>query len=321
MAVLIGIDEAGYGPILGPLVVSAAGFEIPDELLGNNLWEVLSKSCAKNRSGSAGRIVINDSKKLHKGRGDYRLLQRGVLSALAGRGGELPRTMAGLLECLKAGCGEQFSEYPWYGEAIGDGQLSYDADDIVTAGGALGNDLADKDCKLLGLWSRLVLVGKYNQMVAAVNNKATVLFMVASELIYEAAKQFPQENLQFVIDKHGGRSHYRERLQQIFPDLKMKVLVENETTSSYHLTGPGSSVKIHFLARADDRQLPVALASMASKYLRELFMEKLNEYFLGRLPDIAPTAGYYKDGKRFLGELERKIELTDSERERLVRSR
>ncbi|MBN2375057.1 MAG: hypothetical protein JXD22_01555 [Sedimentisphaerales bacterium] len=321
MAVLIGIDEAGYGPIMGPLVVSAAGFEIPDGLLGKNLWEILSKSCAKNRSGSAGRIIINDSKKVHKGRGDYRLLQRGVLSALVGGNCEPPRTMAELLEVLHTGCGEQFAQYPWYGQAIADGQLSYDIDDIVTAGGALENELADKGCRLLGLWSRPVLVGRFNKMVAAVNNKATVLFMVASELIYEAAKQFPQENLQFVIDKHGGRSHYRERLQQIFPDLNMKILVENETTSSYHLRGPGRSVKIHFLARADDRQLPVALASMASKYLRELFMEKINAYFLDRFPELAATAGYYQDGKRFLGELEGKVELTADERELLVRSR
>ena len=44
---------------------------------------------------------------------------------------------------------------------------------------------------------------------------------------------------------------------------------------------------------------------MTSKYLRELLMEMLNTYFQRHCPGITPTAGYYKDGRRFLADLEK----------------
>ena len=49
--------------------------------------------------------------------------------------------------------------------------------------------------------------------------------------------------------------------------------------------------------------LGFALASMAAKYLRELFMEGLNAFFAARVEGLRPTAGYYGDGTRFLEEV------------------
>jgi hypothetical protein len=45
--------------------------------------------------------------------------------------------------------------------------------------------------------------------------------------------------------------------------------------------------------------LPVALASMASKYLRELAMRALNDFWGRRLTGLRPTAGYPSDARRF----------------------
>ena len=44
MVVLVGIDEAGFGPILGPLVISSSTFSLPNHLLMSDLWQVLEKS-------------------------------------------------------------------------------------------------------------------------------------------------------------------------------------------------------------------------------------------------------------------------------------
>ena len=44
MVVLVGIDEAGFGPLLGPLVVSSSTFSLPHNLLTTDLWQILRNS-------------------------------------------------------------------------------------------------------------------------------------------------------------------------------------------------------------------------------------------------------------------------------------
>ncbi|MHC4951781.1 MAG: ribonuclease HII, partial [Planctomycetota bacterium] len=56
MATLVGIDEAGYGPLLGPLVVSAVSFDMPENLLRANHWDILTKAVSTQKKGLAGRL-------------------------------------------------------------------------------------------------------------------------------------------------------------------------------------------------------------------------------------------------------------------------
>jgi hypothetical protein len=67
--------------------------------------------------------------------------------------------------------------------------------------------------------------------------------------------------------------------------------------SSYSVCG--SSIRFTFQPRADAEHFCVALASMASKYLRELFMVEFNQFWQSHLPDLTPTAGYPGDSTRY----------------------
>ena len=61
---------------------------------------------------------------------------------------------------------------------------------------------------------------------------------------------------------------------------------------------------VSFLVEADAVHMPVALASMVSKYTREILMSRFNAWFTRRAPHIKPTAGYAMDANRFWAEVE-----------------
>ncbi len=78
---------------------------------------------------------------------------------------------------------------------------------------------------------------------------------------------------------------------------------------------------MHFIVGADERFLPVSLASMVSKYLRELLVANINRYFAGFHADLKPTAGYWKDGLRFIEDLKTNIPHVEYDHEQLIRCR
>lgn len=69
-----------------------------------------------------------------------------------------------------------------------------------------------------------------------------------------------------------------------------RVLTEIHGLSAYHVPGLG---EVRFEIKADARHMPVALASMVGKYVRELFMARLNRHWQLRLPGVRPASGYH----------------------------
>jgi ribonuclease HII len=67
-------------------------------------------------------------------------------------------------------------------------------------------------------------------------------------------------------------------------------------------------VRVVFRPEADGTSFEVALASIVSKYLRELCMEEFNEYWRGHVPDVKRTAGYPGDSTRFLEDIRPALE-------------
>ena len=327
MVIVVGIDEAGFGPLLGPLIVSSSTFLLPHHLLKSDLWQVLRRSVASKRKHLAGRLLIADSKKAHSKSLGIKHLQRTVLSCLKCLGKE-PSTLTELLILLCPDCLEQLSEYPWYKKI--DGQmLSADKADMAIVSQVLSDDLSSNGIELLELKSCCLDVAYYNKMVNTVKNKASVLFTATSQLIKNAFDNFKADDLQIIIDRQGGRTHYRKALLTMFPDTDLRILRESQTDSSYELKTNGKSarrtadkcMRLHFVVRADDNFLPVSLASMVSKYVRELLVYNMNRYFVGFCPDLKPTAGYWKDGLRFIQDIKTNLPHVKYDQNQLIRCR
>jgi ribonuclease HII len=319
MAVLVGIDEAGFGPILGPLVISSSAFSIPRNLFGKDLWQVLSKSISDRRKHLAGRLLIADSKKAHNKRDGNKHLERTILACL-GYIGKKPCTVDELLFFLCPECIERLGEYPWYKQKDGFNRVT-DETDIDIASSVFKDDLDDNDIKLLEIKSCCLDVGYYNKLIERVKNKADVLFIATTQLIKSAFDRFGGDDLQIIIDRQGGRVHYHRNLLRSFEGMELTIHKETPDESSYELSKDGKSMHLHFTVGADDKHLPVSLASMVSKYLRELLIEHINRYFIGFDAHLKPTAGYWKDGLRFIKDLQGNIGHIKYDSNQLIRCR
>ena len=326
MGVLVGIDEAGYGPILGPLVVSSAAFNVPESLLRADMWEILSPAVGKNKRHLGGRLLITDSKKAYSKSAGIGHLRRTVLAALMCLE-QTPVKMAtvgdlvGFLSEQSAG---RLAEYPWY-KALSDKDLGGNRDDIKLASVVLNNTLEAGDMRLLSMRSICLDVGHYNRMVSVVRNKASVLFTAVATLIksvFESSYTHHESPaVQIVIDRQGGRTRYRAILERMFDGLDLKIIRQDNAVSSYELSGYGRVMRLHFVTGADGKYLPVALASMTSKYVRQELVGAINAYFINHCAHLKPTAGYWKDGLRFIKDVQNNLPNLQYDTEKLVRSR
>ena len=108
--------------------------------------------------------------------------------------------------------------------------------------------------------------------------------------------------MRVVCDKHGGRNRYGRLLQERFPEYLIEVHEESLAASTYRWGPDERRIEVRFCAGGESF-LPVALASMVSKYLRELAMQAFNDFWCRQVPNLRPTAGYPGDALRFKREI------------------
>lgn len=319
-----GIDEAGYGPILGPLCVGLAAFRADSEDGPVDLWRRLRRAVQKTvPKRTTDRVPVADSKVLYQG-GRLATLERTALafSALSHHG--IPPSTAGewIDRHVAQRSRPRVSEYPWYADLEGlPIPLAAAPDGVRRSGAKLAAAADEAGVEMVTLRVAPLLEAEYSTWAERVNSKAVVLFDLNVRLI-EDLRALSAEPLSVRCDRHGGRKQYQDVLSTAFPMMGVRTLREDDRSGSSYRVGHGAgSFGIEYISGAEQLGLEVALASVVAKYTRELFVEQMNRFFAGRVTPLRRTAGYYTDGLRFVADLDAVGALSETERRRILRSR
>jgi ribonuclease HII len=297
MTFLIGTDEAGYGPNYGPLVVSATVWEIDDGLDAAALYKHLRRVITANVArASKSKVVWADSKAIYKSGVGIDHLERGVLAAL-GLLGRLPSQWCELWDWLDPEVAPRIGELPWHMGYAADVPFWTEAEELAQLVEMLREKLKAHGVRLVGLLCRAVFPDEFNGLVAE-SNKADALSRITLGLVGKVLELVPAGPVQVLCDKHGGRDYYHPLLQTQFADDWIEVRQESGEASEYRFGPEKRRVEIGFYI-GGERFLPVALASMTAKYLRETAMRPFNEFWCAKVPGLKPTAGYPVDSRRF----------------------
>jgi ribonuclease HII len=297
---LVGVDEAGYGPNFGPLVVVAVTLEVPSDTPNGDLWRRLGPAVTRFPA-AAESLVVDDSKKVYASGRGLECLERTAL-AWIGREGKCPQNLRELwaAHCLTA-LGD-LDESPWFERDVAIPH-AISADSHASNRKTLADAFAKCGFGRSGVVCQIILPRRFNALIERDESKNVALFQVNAEILRHIWNHASASQIEVALDKHGGRNFYWQLLQQEFHETVVVRGREGAALSRYEVNGSGRRLQAAFLPRADAENMLVAAASMIAKYVRELFMHQFNEFWTRHVPGLRPTAGYPVDAGRFWKEI------------------
>lgn len=274
---VLGIDENGLGPRLGSLVATGVVVEV-------------ERYDARALVRRGARVGIGDSKAT-AGFGKMAAAESVALALAEDALGRVATTVDELLEAvavdgalpLRARCpagtaGQCWSEpiaLPVFG---GDRALGREALRKLARGGV----------RVVRARSAIACARAFNEAVDTWGSKLRVDLSLFEQLMRDA-RRAAGADLEVICGMVGGVRRYAEHFTSI-PSDRLSMVEESRKVCRYDVAGLGH---VRFEVDSDAGHLPVALASMLGKYVRELGMHRQNAFYRRHAPDLPHVSGYH----------------------------
>ncbi len=342
MALLIGMDEAGLGPNLGPFVVAATVWEVPSPPGGFDFWTAFDTVLTPTPGANDPRLHVADSKRVFQPGSGIASLERGVWTALR-LCGVVATTLGDLCDVL---CGSPVASVPGPtppveppGRSVereirvpapaarslfGPAELSAARSPIETArdGEAPppwyeGDDpilpVTSCDASLAAPWQALCerlgvrLVSICADVVEPERFNRLVRrydnkAAATSRIALQVLRRAGPLARQGEVLVMADKHGGRNRYEPLLAEAFPERTVVCLEEGADRSVYRMGDCEIRFQPRAEEHG-PVALASMTAKYLRELAMHRFNRFWGERMEGLRPTQGYPLDAKRFRAEI------------------
>lgn len=327
LRVLAGVDEAGLGPLLGPLTLGYSVFVCPRE--ARDLWSALDGAVSRDAGDDPRRFGVLDSKKLFNRtpRGESRLEATALgFLALLDPARNVDRSARDLVCARPVELAPALADlelHPWFARLAPSLPCVHDAKLLELRVERLARCMRKAGVRLADAGVRVVPEAALNRSFRETRNKATSCWRECAAVLRYLWERHAEAGLRCVVDRQGGRSHYGGVLARAFPEASVELVREIEGLSEYRVYEREGArrMKLVFAERGERRSFAVALASCLAKYTRETCMRAFNAHFATLEPDLKPTAGYTTDGRRWLADAAAMLERSGIDRGVLVRER
>lgn len=312
--------------MFGPLVISRSTFILnqiePNPFEPPALWSLLRSAICKKPNDKKRRLAVNDSKLLYNPVYSFKHLERGVLSFLSASE-IIPNNLNDLLKKLAFDELSHRIQHDWYFSPQGEPKVPFllSLSQLERPKQRLHNALLKSSVHFADLKAAVVFEDRFNQMVKSKGTKAGCAWSFVSGHLESIWSQFGEYHPFVAVDRQGGRKNYQSLLESKFAPAAVTTLHESSQKSFYMVTCGYRQMFIQIQVNSEKHHLPVALASMVSKYIRELLMKRFQNFWSLYAPNIKPTSGYFGDGRRFLEEIQPLIKEMNIDPENFIRCR
>lgn len=280
MDLVIGIDENGLGPRLGPLVATAVAIEAPTYDAKKLARALLRRGYTDSKDVCASQAMADGEAK--------------ALAIVACAGREVPTDFDALVRAvslqgegwLRAPCPTRGHE-PCWGAAVTLPRWAT-AEQVAEETHALERLLERHQVRLRTVRSSILCASRLNEHIGAGTSKSRIDLRAFEDLAVALVGEAGRE-ARIVCGRVGMLKFY----EPVFGPLSNYLcapLEESDHRSAYRLPRLG---EIEFTVSADRTHPPVALASLVGKLVREGFVERMNEFYDVRVQGLRRASGYH----------------------------